>query len=78
MTAEGATAGDAMVRATVNGQPTELPKGTTVSELVRSVCGSRRGVAVAVGSEVVPRSSWDRTVVEDGSRVEVVTAAAGG
>ena len=32
----------------------------------------------ALDREVVPRSSWGRVVVTDGSLVEVVAAAAGG
>ncbi len=38
----------------------------------------RRGVAVAVNEEVVPRSAWDETPVRDGDRVEVLNAAQGG
>ncbi len=37
-----------------------------------------RGVAVAIDGEVVPRSAWTSTRVPDRSRVEIVTAAAGG
>jgi sulfur carrier protein len=37
-----------------------------------------RGVAVALDGEVVPRSAWTTTLVPDHSRVEIVTAAAGG
>ena len=38
----------------------------------------RRGVAVAVDGEVVPRSAWDATTLADGQRVEVVGAIQGG
>ncbi len=37
-----------------------------------------RGVAVALDGEIVPRSAWTSTLVPDHSRVEIVTAAAGG
>jgi sulfur carrier protein len=63
---------------TLNGEPVEVPEGTTVAELVARLCGSDRGVAVALDREVVPRSSWSTRVVPEGSRVEIVTAAAGG
>jgi sulfur carrier protein len=49
-----------------------------VAEVVASVCASDRGVAVAIGREVVPRSMWQSTPLADGDRVEIVTAAAGG
>ena len=38
----------------------------------------RRGVAVAVDGEVVPRSAWQTTALRDGQRVEVVGAIQGG
>lgn len=69
-------AGDGEV--VVNGVRRRLGPGTTVAGLVAEVCPSPRGVAVAVGGEVVPRSAWDRTPVPPGAEVEIVTAAAGG
>jgi sulfur carrier protein len=66
------------MRVLVNGDELALVVGTTVAELVAAVCERTRGVAVALDREVVPRSSWGRVVVTDGSVVEVVAAAAGG
>ena len=63
---------------TVNGTPYEAPMGSTVADLVSIWCPSPRGVAVAIGSEVVPRSTWAETVIDPGAVVEIVTAAAGG
>jgi sulfur carrier protein len=63
---------------TLNGEPVDVPEGTTVADVVARLCPSARGVAVAVDREVVPRSRWSDVVVPPGARVEVVTAAAGG
>jgi sulfur carrier protein len=65
---------------TVNGEPRELVPGTTVAELLDEldVPPARRGVAVAVDAEVVPRGEWDSTEVPDGARVEVLVAIQGG
>jgi sulfur carrier protein len=63
---------------TLNGDPVQVPDGTTVAELVERLCNTDRGVAVAVDREVVPRSRWTTQVVPAGARVEIVTAAAGG
>jgi sulfur carrier protein len=70
--------GPAGIRATVNGEAADLAAGTTLAEVVAMVCESDRGVAVAVGREVVPRSAWPSFRVRDGAFIEVVTAAAGG
>jgi sulfur carrier protein len=36
------------------------------------------GVAVALNDSVVPRAEWPRTALDDGDRVEVLTAVQGG
>lgn len=62
----------------VNGEPHDLPSGTTVADVVALVAPSRRGIAVALNGDVVPRSAWERTALSSGDRVEVLTAAQGG
>jgi sulfur carrier protein len=63
----------------LNGNPAELERGATVADAV-SATGAEtdRGVAVAVDGEVVPRSEWESTRLQDGQRVEVLRAAQGG
>lgn len=66
----------------VNGEPHELPTGATVAnalELLPGAAGAQgRGVAIAVHGEVVPRTAWPSTPLNDGARVEVVAAVQGG
>ena len=62
---------------TVNGEPREL--AGTVEELLDALgVEVRRGMAVAVDATVVPRGAWSTTRVDDGARVEIVTAVQGG
>ena len=65
---------------TVNGEPRELPAGTTVTALVADLGlpAGGRGVAVAVDGEVVPRAEWATHELGDAARVEVLTAMQGG
>ena len=65
---------------TVNGERRELPAGATVASVVElfSAAPEGRGVAVAIGGEVVPRGAWSQTAVRDGAEVEVVAAVQGG
>jgi len=64
----------------LNGERIELTAGASVAEAVAhaGADGGRRGVAVAVDGEVVPRSAWDRTELSEGQRVEIVVAIQGG
>jgi sulfur carrier protein len=62
----------------MNGAPTLVPPRTTVESLVEMAGIERRGVAVAVDGQVVPRSAWAGVELVDGAQVEIVGAAAGG
>jgi sulfur carrier protein len=64
----------------LNGELVEVAVGARVGDAVaRSGADpERRGVAVAVDGEVVPRSAWDETELREGQRVEVVGAIQGG
>ena len=62
----------------VNGERRELAGGITIADVVGSLTAEERGVAVALDGEVVPRSSWSSTRVEDGQQVEVLRAVQGG
>lgn len=66
------------MRLTVNGKPTDVDDGSTVSALVATLTDERRRVAVAVNDEVVPRSTWDGTTLRAGDTVEVLAPVAGG
>jgi sulfur carrier protein len=68
------------VNVTVNGDRRELPAGATVASVVAELPNAPegRGVAVAVGGEVVPRAQWANTALHEGAHVEVVVAVQGG
>ncbi|MCM4079819.1 sulfur carrier protein ThiS [Paractinoplanes hotanensis] len=67
------------MRLTVNGRSSDgFVRDLSVRELVETITEARRGVAVAVNGEVVPRSTWEATALAEGDSVEVLTAAQGG
>lgn len=68
------------VRVIVNGAQRELPDGATVASVVSALAHSPdgRGVAVAIEGQVVPRGSWQDTLLVDGSQLELVVAVQGG
>jgi sulfur carrier protein len=65
---------------TINGEPRELPEDATVARVVELFASGSdgRGVAVAMGGEVVPRGRWANTAVVDGAAIEVLSAVQGG
>jgi sulfur carrier protein len=66
------------VRITVNGEPQEIPDGTTVAALVASLGLPRGPTAVEVNRELVPRSQHAARTLADGDAVEIVTLVGGG
>jgi sulfur carrier protein len=68
------------VRIALNGSEHELRDGATVVDAVAAAGGDpgRRGIAVALEGEVVPRRCWEATPLADGARVEVLEARQGG
>jgi sulfur carrier protein len=65
----------ATVRIQVNGEPREVPAGTTLAGLVGE---PQAGLAAAVNGQVVPGAEWARYRLQDGDRVEFVRAVGGG
>jgi sulfur carrier protein len=68
------------VRIVLNGESRELADGATLNDAIAAsgAADDRRGVAVALDGEVVPRGGWDATVLATGARVEVLQAVQGG
>jgi sulfur carrier protein len=68
------------MKVALNGSELELRDGATVVDVVIAAAGDpeRRGIAVALEGEVVPRSRWSETPLEPGARVEVLEARQGG
>jgi sulfur carrier protein len=66
------------MRVVLNGEPREVPQGTTVEALVRELGLAGRPVAIERNLEIVPRSRHAATVLAEGDRIEVVTMVGGG
>lgn len=64
----------------VNGQPRDVVPPVRLSEVLDLPEGAtaRRGIAVAVNGEVVPRSQHADIELSEGAKVEIVTAVQGG
>ncbi|TDD90718.1 sulfur carrier protein ThiS [Actinomadura darangshiensis] len=62
----------------VNGEPRELPEGASVADAVAAVTAAAAGLAAALNDEVVRRSAWEATLLNEADRLEVLTAVQGG
>lgn len=66
------------MQVTVNGDAVAVPDGFSVAALLDRLGHERRGLAVAVNEEVVPRSTWDEARLAAGDRIELLQAVRGG
>ena len=63
----------------VNDEPRSIDGGTMLAAVVAELgLAERKGVAVAVNGNVIPRSLWPTHELADGDRVLVIRATQGG
>ncbi len=66
------------MRVVANGAELEVPDGATVTQFIRSRGLDPRYVVVERNGEPLERHRYDQTSLEDGDRLELVRAVAGG
>ena len=49
-----------------------------LAALISSLNLSDRGLAVAVGNKMIPRTEWSSTLLDEGMNVVIIQAACGG
>ena len=73
----GGIGGDEVIR--INGAQRTLTAGNLARLLEQLGYGSdRRGIAVALNGQVVPRSKWGERKLQAGDEIEIVGAVQGG
>jgi thiamine biosynthesis protein ThiS len=62
----------------VNGEPRDVPEGSSVADLLDLLGARRDGIAVERNRTLVRRSEFQRARLAPGDRIEVVTLVGGG
>jgi len=62
----------------INGEQKEVAAGTSVADLVNTLDGDPRGIAIERNLEIVPKSQHGAVLLEEGDRLEVVQFVGGG
>ncbi len=66
------------MRIVVNGRDVEIEEGTTLSDLLDRLGIERRGIAIEVNREIVPKGEYGRKRLVEGDRIEIVRMVGGG
>ena len=67
-----------MIAIQLNGKEQLLQQPLTLKELLEEIRIQNRAIAVAVNSEVIPRSEFEKVLVRDKDQIEVIHAVGGG
>lgn len=63
---------------TINGEAREMGGAATVAELLTALSLDARKIAIELNREIVPRSAYAQTALNDGDRIEIVHFIGGG
>ena len=66
------------MRLLVNGKEHDTAANVTVAALLDTLALRRDGIAVALNDDVVPRGEHATRTLNDGDRLEIIVAVAGG
>ena len=61
----------------INGESLEMA-GKTIAEYLTQTDYDRNRIAIERNGEIVPKASYDETILEDGDSLEVVSFVGGG
>ena len=62
----------------INGEHRRVPGGTSLAQLIAEIGLDPHRVAVERNLEIVPRSTFEKLIVEDGDDYEIVHFVGGG
>lgn len=67
-----------MLEFTINGQPRQFPGPLTVAQLMDRLELAGKRVAIERNGEIVSRSQFNETALNQGDQLEIVVAVGGG
>jgi sulfur carrier protein len=67
-----------MIEIVVNGQPRQVPSGSTIESLLASLGINGGRVAVELNRQIVKAPLWSQTPVQEGAQLEIVHFVGGG
>jgi thiamine biosynthesis protein ThiS len=62
----------------INGEQREVADGSNLDDLVRELSLTPARIAIELNRDVVRRADWNRTILNDDDRIEIVHFVGGG
>ncbi|WP_035853811.1 sulfur carrier protein ThiS [Deefgea rivuli] len=67
-----------MIQVSINGAAREFPAVLNIAELVIALELTGKRIAIEQNGEIVPKSQYEQTMLQDGDVLEMVVAVGGG
>ena len=67
-----------MIATHINGDIKQVETGTTIFNLVTDLDIAHKKIALEINEEIIPRSQFDSRILQNGDKIEIVTAVGGG
>jgi len=67
-----------MIKISVNGEIKEVQNGLTISELIQALNYTSKGFAVAVNMTFVSIDTYDKTIINEGDKIDILAPVQGG
>jgi len=69
----------AQIKIYLNDEVKEVPEASTLLQVLEEwKLSVRKGIAVVLNGEVVPRAEWKDRILKEGDRIQVIAAFQGG
>ena len=62
----------------INGIEKQIPKNTTIKDLLSSLKVLEKTMAVAVNMKIVKKDKWDEYILNNGDKIEALNFVGGG
>lgn len=67
-----------MITVTINQKQETFPTNTSLQEALDQLEVKQQGIAVAIAQDVIPKTEWANTTLQDGQNIIIIKATQGG
>ena len=69
---------NSLVKIFVNGTPTEIPLDLNIYMLLDQLDVQKKHIAIEINENIIFKTDWESTKLEEGDKIEIVKAIGGG
>lgn len=63
---------------TINNQPYQFDENTSLENAICTLEIEEDGIALALNEEIIPKSNWQKTILNNEDKIIIIGAVAGG